>query len=429
MTELMVNPLFLFLAVWGSATALYLSGVYTRTFAMPLPLTLGIVLLNVWTFFLGYQTWTLFANFRLRPAGIPLPSLRPLTPDRITRGLQFTLLMGIIVLLLVLHRVMVIAAQSDIGFLDLLTQPEMLRARLVSFIGGNVYQTSGMVMLISVAGSLFSIGFVLLGVFLYISNTAVKYFYLCAFLGLSLAIGLLNLSRYETVVNILFIVFAYCLSCSVARRRAPGRVLFDLLLPLAAAAVLFIGIEMLLRKGTVFGLTSRLHGFLYSLYWYAASPLAAFNEWLSGFNGDYELGQNTFFPLYKWLCKFHLAPEPDISVYGEFVFIPYVANVYTYLRNFYEDFGILGVAVAPYLLGWLTAAVRGPARTGLHYLNLYVILLAFLLFSFYNYFMVSNQIYLQILFGFLFFRYDLTNAHESWPRAHAAAESALLHSR
>ena len=45
-----------------------------------------------------------------------------------------------------------------------------------------------------------------------------------------------------------------------------------------------------------------------------------------------------------------------------------------------------------------------------HYLNLYLVLLVLVTFSFYNYYLFSNQIYLQILFGFVFFRYALPPA-------------------
>jgi len=428
MTRLIANPLFLFLAVWTGATSLYLTGVYTGTFPAPEPRTLPLVLLSVATFSLGYLTWTLLQG--LRPgAGVPLLPTQPLTRERIARVLRLCLLMGVIALLLVLYRIALIASRYNTSILDLLTQPEMLRLRLVLFIGRDVYQTSHMVILISLTSGLFSIGFVLLGVFLYVGTTAAKYFYLGAFLALSLAIGLLNLSRYEVTVNILYLILAYCLTYAADRHRRLWRILPDLLLPLAAVLGLYIAIDVLLRKGLTYGRTGQVQGFLFSLYWYAASPLAAFNDWLSTFRGGYDLGQNTFFPLFKWFYRLHLVAEPDVSVYGEIIRIPYAANVYTYLRNFYEDFGILGVALGPYLLGWLTAAVRPRAGRCFHYLNLYVVLLVFILLSFYNYFLFSNQIYLQILFGFLFFRYELTSGHERIPCEQAADESAVLYSR
>jgi oligosaccharide repeat unit polymerase len=188
---------------------------------------------------------------------------------------------------------------------------------------------------------------------------------------------------------------------------------FRLLIPLFAVGVLFVAIEVLLRKSAVYGRTNRLLGFAFQVYWYIASPLAAFNDFLSSFHGVHEWGRNTFFPFYKWLCRFGLAQQAEVSVYGEKVYLPYLANVYTYLRNFYADFGLLGVALAPYALGWLTAAVQRQARRYVHYLNLYVVLLVFILFSFYNFFLFSNQIYLQILFGFLFFRYEFNHPHDT----------------
>jgi len=120
-----------------------------------------------------------------------------------------------------------------------------------------------------------------------------------------------------------------------------------------------------------------------------------------------------FFPLYKWLCKLHVVPPPNLSIYGEMIFIPHPANAYTYLRNLYEDFGMLGVAVVPFLLGAVTSALRTRACRYFHNLNLYVILLAFILFSFYNYSLFSNQVYLQILFAFIFFRYEFKSIHEA----------------
>jgi hypothetical protein len=84
-----------------------------------------------------------------------------------------------------------------------------------------------------------------------------------------------------------------------------------------------------------------------------------------------------------------------------------MVNVYSYLRNIYEDFGILGIAVVPYLLGWISSALRVRASLLLPYLNIYLILLVMIVFSFYNYLLVTNQFYLQALFGLVFFRFRL----------------------
>ncbi len=425
MMESIVNPLRLFLLVWGVATTLYLGGVHAGMFPQPDVRTLAAVLLNAVTFCLGYLTWTLFQGLGPLPHGPAASSGRRLTPKVMTRALKFTLAVGVVALLLEMYRLAVVAEHFDTTWVDLATQPELFRIRLVTFIRENIFRASGTVMLLSITNSLFSIGFVLLGVFFYRDRTRSKYLYLVAFLVISLTIGLIHLSRYETTSNILCLVLAYCFTCSTDRsgcevsgRTSPSGVLqishlklhisdyLRLLAPLAAVVVLFAVIDALLDKSSLYDQPSLLRGFLFQVYWYVASPLAAFNEFMATFTGDHLWGQSTFFPLHKWLYRLHLARETQVAVYSEMVFIPYAANVYTYLRNFYEDFGILGVAIIPYLLGWATAAIRVQARRHLHWLNLYLVLLLFILFSFFNHFLISSQSYLQILFGFALFRYQ-----------------------
>ncbi len=407
MMECLVNPLLVFLAVWVMAGTLYVGGVLAGLFPSPGALTVGALLLNIVAFSLGYLTWTLFKN--LVPAGLePVRApARPVTPERMERALAFTLLMGVAALLLMLYRVTVMAAYFHMGFLDLLRHPALLRFGLILFLERAVSQTSLMVKLISVTSSFFAIGFVLLGVFLRLDVTRRKYLYLGGFLLVAFATCLTNLSRYDMTVYVMYLILAYCMTGSLARSEKHRRIDWNLLLPALTIVIIFAVVELLLRKGATYGRTDRLQGFLYSLYWYLASPIAAFNEFLAGFHGSYDLGRNTFFPFFKWLHRFHLIPAPDLSVFTEWVFIPHAANVYTYLRNFYEDFGLLGVAVIPYALGWLLAVIKGPACRSFPFLNLYVALLVPVAFSFYSYPLLASQFYLQILFAFVFFRYAL----------------------
>jgi len=406
MTRYLVNPLVLFLVVWGTAVALYAGGVCAGTFPAPQSSLWAAVLLNVGGFALGYLTWAAFQ--RLTPSAELAPSrAKVLSPERITRMLRLTGLMGLLALSLAVYRTAVIASHLGMSLRELLTNPGMLRIGFAMFVTAGVFETNWIVMLNSVTSSLFSIGFILLGVFLHVETGPRKYFYAAGFLLITLATGLTSVSRCEATVNIVYMVFAYSFVRRLDRRPAVGHRALTLLLPLIAVAVLFFTIDLLLHKSAEYGRPDRLQGFVYHLFWYLASPLAAFNELLTTFDGRYHLGQYMFFPFYKWLYRFHLVPEADISVFGEFVLIPYAANVYTYLRNFYEDFGMIGVTVAPYALGLATSALRARAVRYFPYLNLYLVLLALILFSFYNFFLFSNQVYLQILFGFLFFRYEL----------------------
>jgi hypothetical protein len=208
MTQCLANPLCLFLVVWGTATILYFSGVLAGTFPFPRFLTVEAFLLNITTFSLGYLTWTLFHSLPLRSTGrvalpaiaIPLPgeaACPPFTRRRLTRALQFALLMGVAALLMELYRIAAMAAYYNTSWSYLVTHPSVLRLRLVMFISASMYQTSYTVILLSLTNSIFSIGFALLGLFLYLDRTWWKYLYLSAFLGISLTIGLMHLSRCE----------------------------------------------------------------------------------------------------------------------------------------------------------------------------------------------------------------------------------------
>jgi oligosaccharide repeat unit polymerase len=188
----------------------------------------------------------------------------------------------------------------------------------------------------------------------------------------------------------------------------------DLLLPGVAVVGIFAAVELLLHKSAEYGIADNLAGLFFSFYWYLASPVAALDTFLGNFHGDYGLGKNTFFPFVKWLGRLGLVEPPTISIYGEFIYIPYPANVYTYLRHFYEDFGLLGVTLIPYGLGGLMAAIKDQACRHLSFLILYVFFLVIIIFSFYSYPLLSSQFYLQIAFAFLFFRIDLRKAEADW---------------
>jgi oligosaccharide repeat unit polymerase len=283
----------------------------------------------------------------------------------------------------------------------------------VQFIETGALQVSPLTMLISLTNAFFAIGFVLLGVFLCLDTTVRRYVYLLGFLLVAFATCLINLSRYDMTVSVLYVVLAYCVTSASVRGAARSRVIRDLLPPMAAVAVIFVVVELLLRKSATYGPAGNWRSVLFSFYWYLASPTAAFDEFLAGFPGVYSLGEKTFAPFVKWLYHFHLAAQPTVTIYGEFVWVPYPANTYTYLRNFYEDFGILGVALVPYAFGALLAAIKDRADRYFHFLNLYVFLLVPIIFSFYCYPLLSSQLYLQLLFGFLFFRYGLPRRCES----------------
>lgn len=408
MTRYLTHPLFLLLAIWTVAGMSYLMGIRAGLFPDLEPMTAAAVLLSLAAFAMGYVTSTLFGHVSPPEQVVDIEPRKTLSPKAVARALRIALLMGVIALSVGLYRIAVIAAHFETSFVELILNPGLLRLRLVIYLGSTLTRISYIPMLISLTSSVFAIGFVLLGVYLYFEDKETKYLYLAGFLLVGLAIGLTNLSRFEVTVNILYLVLAYGVMYSSGQRKSLRQAVFDILLPLASVAALFVVIDLLLGKGTAYGHADRLRGALFSFYWYIASPLAAFNEFVATFDGHYRFGEYMFYPFYKWLHRFALVPEPQVSYYGEIVYLPYLTNVYTYLRNIYEDFGIIGVAVVPYALGWAACVIRPKAARDFAFLNLYMVLLVLIFFSFYNYFLMSNQVYIQIVFAFLFFRFQLS---------------------
>jgi oligosaccharide repeat unit polymerase len=408
-TRCLVHPLFLFTAVWACAAGLYLAGRHTGLFPSAGPLALALVLLNVGTFALGYLTWSTYTRLYAAGAEGLARSGTPLTAARLRRCLQVTLASGAIALLLLAARLVVIAVTYKVGVVRLLSDPVLWRKMVVLYLGQTVGETRLMTVAVSVSSSLFSIGFVLLGVLLYFGRDRRRYVYVLLFFLLLIGIAVVNMSRKEVTVNILFLTLSYLFLHQAYRRRTTAEVLRTLFVPLAGVLLLFVLIDVLLSKSHDFGHQSWLRGFLFSLYWYIAAPLAAFAEFLADHDGTYALGRSMFLPLYKWLYRLHLAGGAGLDLYPQKLHIPYAANVYSYLRNVYEDFGVFGVAVVPYVLGWATSAAERGAHVLFGCLNLYLILLALIIFSFYNYLFSSNQYYLQAFFALVFFRYSMTD--------------------
>jgi len=365
--------------------------------------------LNLVAFALGYLTWNMLGRFQEGKCEIPESSGVPLTARRLKIALAITMISGLITVGLCTARVVVLSNDRQISLARLMYDPNLWRRILTNYLDQGVYETRWTTIGISLSSGIFSVGFVLLGILLYFGKTGTRYLVTLTFFLVSLVIGFLNLGRKEVTVNVLFIALSYLFVHRVYRVRRASEVARDLLLPPAVLAVLFVVIELLLQKSQAYERETRFGGFFFSLYWYVAAPLAAFGEFMKSNTQGYLLGQSTFFPIYKWLHRFQLVPATTVAILPEKVYIPYGSNVFSYLRNLYEDFGLMGVAIIPYVLGALMAGLRRRAEVFLPYMNLYLVLLVLIIFSFYNYLLISNQYYLQLAVVFLFFRFRLTD--------------------
>ncbi len=96
------------------------------------------------------------------------------------------------------------------------------------------------------------------------------------------------------------------------------------------------------------------NGFLISpsLYLYASAHVGVLNAYLKKQDELTDFGQNTFLPVYRFLAKFKLIPQP--SYYQKGYFVPVWTNTGTYLREIHADFGPVGLFLIPYLLGLIS---------------------------------------------------------------------------
>ena len=88
-----------------------------------------------------------------------------------------------------------------------------------------------------------------------------------------------------------------------------------------------------------------------SIYLYVSADVGVLNKYLEHSNEKTRFGENTFMPLYNILAKFDFVDKPN--TYQKGYFIPMWTNTGTYIRELHADFGILGVVLGPFLLGFL----------------------------------------------------------------------------
>jgi oligosaccharide repeat unit polymerase len=104
------------------------------------------------------------------------------------------------------------------------------------------------------------------------------------------------------------------------------------------------------------------------------APLVALDEAIRDDSGMRLWGVATFYPFSRVLNRLILVIGalvgehdieglPVVDYTYDFRLVPTAANTFTYLRYFYEDFGLLGILISPYLLGLITSSLW----LGLHF--------------------------------------------------------------
>lgn len=136
-----------------------------------------------------------------------------------------------------------------------------------------------------------------------------------------------------------------------------------IMIGLGALVALFVLVGMARSRN---GIEDPLRGFarfsmpsaLLQVYIYLTGPFHAFSQHLATGSGDLAWGQNLLTPLAKILGVLGF-PGVDSNMLKMVtvrppIFIPFWFNTYTYLMDWYADFGVIGILLGPYLLGTLS---------------------------------------------------------------------------
>ena len=143
------------------------------------------------------------------------------------------------------------------------------------------------------------------------------------------------------------------------------------------------------------------------LYIYLLSPLTAF-DFLLHSNAVLNVGSSgsgTFAFFYKFFNA--LGANYKITELGDWVQVPLPTNVFTILRGYYLDWGMIGISFMSIMMGGIWGFLYLMQKSNKkHYKLFYALIVPFLFFqSFGDYFWISFSVVIQ----YYFFSYILTN--------------------
>lgn len=168
-----------------------------------------------------------------------------------------------------------------------------------------------------------------------------------------------------------------------ANKKKKGRILvIGTIVIVAYLAMNIIGIKTR-HTSTLFVGNRELPFSLVQLIDYNIGTLSGFDQTLDE-NTERTWGRMSFFGFEQWLRLFRVIPRsvavPSQLEDWQYEYVTYMAdgswtrpgNVYTWLRYLYSDFGVGGLVVIPFLIGWLAtrAVARGLSRNSLGSLSL-----------------------------------------------------------
>lgn len=142
------------------------------------------------------------------------------------------------------------------------------------------------------------------------------------------------------------------------------------------------------------------------IYTYLTGSFVAFSKVLDNWGGELAYGVNTFTPVAKFtnlfgMTNFDSDLIKSIENGREPVFIPYLFNVYSYLWDVISDFGIIGLFIFVWLLGFISSYLWNRCRFRRHITTSDILLTLILVYLLYS-FIASITNYSTVWYGFVY---------------------------
>ncbi|MDZ7808716.1 MAG: O-antigen polymerase [Gracilimonas sp.] len=378
-------PLYVFLGIWGLVFFFYnlkLFNIYTASAS-----TIYLILFGIIAFALGYVIFTIFDVNGLKVAENNISErLNPSAIAWLVLGLSITTILG--------ASLIVFTVSMELGGADayfdtpirvrnLFTgyQNNPLTPPPLSFKIGNYLINTGFAGTIF-GGVLFSLdhkfrifGILIIPAFIFASTVSI--------------------GRYTLVNSLFFFIFAYIISTYYLKPKLRKKRLAEIL-TYSAAFIFFLGFftYILLEFRTTLGTENAVKEYaLKSSYLYLTGGITALDNFL---HQDFSLvyGQSSFRSIFRWLIQLGMWDEGNLkAVHEPFTFVtPAISiNTYTYIKSFFEDFGISGVLIFSFVFGALCKLTNQAALNKFSFIRLgiAITLIFAALMSFYSFYFHS----------------------------------------
>lgn len=378
-------PLYVFLGIWGLVFFFYnlkLFNIYPASAP-----TVHLILFGILAFALGYIIFTIYDVQGLRIPDRDLSEkLNPTTMAWLVIGLAFTTILGAF---LIIYTVSIELGGAEayyntpIRVRNLFTgyQNNPLTPPPLSFKVGNYLINTGF------AGTVF-------GGVLFSLNHKFRYLGILIIPAFIFA-STVTIGRYTLVNSLIFFIFAYIISTYYLKPGLRKKRLIEICI-YSAAFVIFLGVFtfILLEFRTTQGTESAVKEYtLKSSYLYLTGGITALDNFL---DQDFALlyGQSSFRSIFRWLIQLEMWDESNLKVVHEpFTLVtPSISiNTYTFVKSFFEDFGITGVLFFSFIFGALCKLANYAAfrkfsfiRSGIAITLIFAALMSFYSFYFHS---------------------------------------------